>query len=301
MKMIKIIIVVALLSTIAFAQSGKVTQGKISYEGRDYKTVKIGKQVWMAENLNYKPKKSKGMNICAGCEDFGRLYSWNSAMDIEPEAKEKYDMESRAEGRPISKNHQGICPIGWHIPTVNDMRELLAFINVKGMQEAGEWQDSFLKYIQRDVNEFIFPRDGGRSRSASQTMNYNGVTLCEPNFWERNGNGEDVCKNSYGLSIRSSGTGEFRELDKCIPGQMLTDFDSGKRVCCSEGCAGDHFAMWLADENTACQDKVKKGRHSCEYKPEAAIFVFNQYAGLFFQEIHWKYKNSYASVRCLKD
>ncbi len=301
MKTFKITMVIMLLSTIAFAQPGKVKQGKISYEGRDYKTVKIGKQVWMAENLNYKPKNSKGTNICAGCEDFGRLYSWNSAMDIDVEAKEEYDMESRAEGRPISKKHQGICPIGWHVPTVNDIRELLVFINVNGMQEAGEWQDSFLKYIQRDIDEFIFPRNGDIRRSAVQTMNYNGVTLCEPNFWERNGNGEDVCKNSYGLSIRSSGTGKDRELDKCTPMQIRTDIDTGKPVCCSEGCAGDHFAMWLADENTACQDMVKKGRHFCEYKPEAAIFVFNQHAGVFFQDIHWKNKKSYASVRCLKD
>ena len=299
MKTFKITVVIMLLSTIAFAQSGKVTQGKISYEGRDYKTVKIGKQVWMAENLNYKPKKSKGMNICAGCEDFGRLYSWNSAMDIETEAKEQYDMESRTEDRPISKKHQGICPIGWHIPTVNDMRELLLYVPIDFFKDADWWQDSFAEETKNDLNEFIFPRNGGRSREAMATMQAIGSQLCEREYWVETD--KNVCFNTYGFSIRSSGTGKDRDLDKCAPMQMSTDFDTGKPVCCSEGCAGDHFAMWLADENTACQDKVKKGRHSCEYKPEAAIFVFNQYTGLFFQEIHWKYKNSYASVRCLKD
>ena len=153
MKTFKITMVIMLLSTIAFAQSGKVKQGKISYEGRDYKTVKIGKQVWMAENLNYKPKKSKGTNICAGCEDFGRLYSWNSAMDIDVEAKEEYDMENRAEGRPISKKHQGICPIGWHVPTVNDMRELLLYVPIDFFKDADWWQDSFAEETKNDLNE----------------------------------------------------------------------------------------------------------------------------------------------------
>lgn len=299
MKMIKIIIVVALLSTIAFAQSDKVTQGKISYEGRDYKTVKIGKQVWMAENLNYKPKKSKGMNICAGCEDFGRLYSWNSAMDIETEAKEEFDMESRTEGRPISKKHQGICPTGWHIPTVNDVRELLVYIEIQIYKNAGKWQDDYLEPLKNEIEGIIFPRDGGRSQFMMGVMRNYGIGLCEPGYWAKTSDVE--CNNSFGMNIRSSGTGEFRELDKCIPGQILTDFGSGKRVCCSEGCAGDHFAMWLADENTACQDKVKRGRHSCEYEPKAAIFMFQQWSGAFLQQIDWKYKNSYASVRCLKD
>lgn len=310
MKIIKTIIALTLLSTFAFAESnmvkqwknsyeGKVKQGKIFYEGKEYKTVKIGKQEWMAENLNYK-SKNNGRNICAGCEDFGRLYTWNSAMDIEQETKEDYDMERRIEGRPISKKHQGICPTGWHIPTVNDMRELLLYVPVDVFKDEKWWQDSFVEETKNDLNEFIFPQDGGRSREAMATMQEIGMRLCEREFWAETD--KSVCYNTYGLSIRSSGTGEYRELDKCKSSlQMMTDFDTGKRICCSEGCAGDHFAMWLADENTSCYDKVTRGRHVCEYVPKAALFRLQQYGGVFLQDIDWEYKNSYASVRCLKD
>lgn len=310
MKLFNLVMGVMFFSFAAFAQSEtgkknfeliKEKSGHLFYEGKDYKTVKIGKQVWLAENLNYKAPSSKGSNICAGCSDFGRLYTWNSAMAIEPEVKKNYEMETRAENRPISPKHQGICPTGWHIPTINDMRELLIFINVKALKDDGSWKDYFLDFLKDDIEQFIFPRDGGRSTSALQTMMYNGKSLCEQGWWERAGNGEEICENLFGLNIRSSGTGEYRELEKCDNMLPQVDFDTGKRLCCNKGCAGDHFAMWLAEENTICQDKVQRGRHSCVYEPKAAVFKFEQWNGAFFQDIGWEYKNSYASVRCVKD
>ena len=104
-----------------------------SRDGKTYKTVKIGNQTWMAQNLNY-ADSSKFRSLIGGrsacyknsqdsCAKYGRLYTWAAAMDSVRNGcgYEKY----------CSLNYpvQGVCPSGWHLPTKAEFETLLATVS----------------------------------------------------------------------------------------------------------------------------------------------------------------------------
>ena len=115
--------------------------GSLLYEGQSYKTIKIGTQTWMAENLNYNASGSKcygeggrvsGENslielsnaeVQANCAKYGRLYNWSTAMGFASSCN------SIGCSSQIQSPHQGICPDGWHLPSSEDWGRLLRYVD----------------------------------------------------------------------------------------------------------------------------------------------------------------------------
>lgn len=94
------------------ADSNVPPEYKDARDGQIYKVVKIGDQVWMAENLKFNaPESFCYEDRYTVCKTNGRLYTWLGAMDI----KDKYKGERYTS--KLKKKHQGVCPTGWHIPT----------------------------------------------------------------------------------------------------------------------------------------------------------------------------------------
>lgn len=124
-------------------------------DGQTYKTVTIGTQIWMAENLNYAytgvPYKytykedssytSDSISWCYNdsveyCTKYGRLYTWAAAMDSvgkwSANGKGCGDNKICTPTYPV----RGICPEGWHLPDTTEWHTL--FTAVGGKSTAGK-------------------------------------------------------------------------------------------------------------------------------------------------------------------
>ena len=112
-------------------------------DGKTYKKVQIGEQIWMAENLRYEADGSKcfgeggdgtmvidetyhdqGTNfhnvktvtLSEHCDIYGRLYDWNTAMNGEH--------SSHANPSGV----EGVCPVGWHLPSDAEWQTLIDYV-----------------------------------------------------------------------------------------------------------------------------------------------------------------------------
>ncbi len=91
-----------------------VSDGSVTCGGQTYKTVVIGTQTWMAENLNYNPGTGNSAcydNLTNNCTAYGRLYDWSTAMNLPSSCNSTICSDQ------VQLPHRGICPAGWHLPS----------------------------------------------------------------------------------------------------------------------------------------------------------------------------------------
>jgi uncharacterized protein (TIGR02145 family) len=159
-------------------QETKFTDGR---DGKEYKILYIGNQVWMGQNLDFETENSWAYgNKKRNSNIYGRLYTYNAALNS--------------------------CPEGWHLPTAKEWQKLIDFYG--GDLEAGlslriDGNSSF----NADYGGFM-TKDGD-FLDLGHDVNYWSSTSCDDNdawrcYIDRGFNSvvQDYFSKSGALSVR---------------------------------------------------------------------------------------------------
>jgi len=182
-----VLVVGVLVGTTVAQSKGTLTDSR---DGQKYKTVKIGNQVWMVQNLNYQT----GNSWCydgddTKCEKYGRLYDWNTAKTA--------------------------CPKGWHLPSREEWDALVtaaggdaagkALKSAVGWENNGNGTDSYGFSALPGGRRYslgAFNNAGSYGSWWTATESYEGNAYTRDMSYDNGNVGEDDIDKSNGFSAR---------------------------------------------------------------------------------------------------
>jgi len=185
--------------------------GTVTIDGQSYRTVKIGKLTWMAENLNRATSDSwcygeggpfwvrddnddwmkitlSNAEVEANCAKYGRLYTWDAAMTA--------------------------CPSGWRLPDTADWNRLVTAAggdDVAGrkLKSTSGWRRS------NGTDEFGFSALPGGFRNADGPFDRAGIIGLWWSATEYGSGGADA-------HVRLMGDGDYVDEDEAYLGYGLS-------------------------------------------------------------------------------
>jgi uncharacterized protein (TIGR02145 family) len=178
------------VSLTAFSKNGKIQDKKVQFievygnltgiffdarDGQAYKTVEIGNQNWMAENLNFDAGEgswayNSNTSDNTSYEAQGMYYNWETACEV--------------------------CPEGWHLPSESEFKELIAFLG--GRIVAGS---KLKEYGTSHWDELDSGESSGATNSSSFTALPNGFynqNLNKFTYVGKTGYFQSSTESSYG-------------------------------------------------------------------------------------------------------
>ena len=210
-------------------------------DGHVYRIVTIGTgdsaMTWMAENLNFSENTTdsalsinlKSQTSCPfgkaeSCGILGRLYTWTAAMNISEGYKDS--IPSAKKIVPI-RNHQGVCPAGWHVPTMDEYLSLYHRVEEKlGLSKQGlalkskaGWDDS----LSADNDIFGLSFVPGYASEWGEFMGY--AWLADVDYARSNSTTRIVFETNVNYTFFNGGPAEWDAYVRCVKNK---DVASGK-------------------------------------------------------------------------
>ncbi|MDR2584221.1 MAG: hypothetical protein LBC75_12135 [Fibromonadaceae bacterium] len=227
-------------------------------DGKTYKTVKIGNQVWMAENLNYDTMNNNDFtsgktcnentanwvgnctkgnlmfrSICykgdeSNCRKYGRLYKWFTA--------------------------KAVCPKGWRLPNADEWQALVDFaggdkVAGKKLKASSGWYNDYTKKSGNGEDKFGFSALPGGMCSDLGVRDCGNVLGIHGYWWS---DITDSDRHTYSWRI----TG-LEEAYNTIDGVWKEDGLGFNSVRCVQGDAEEIFKAKVAKAKAETEAYVK--------------------------------------------
>jgi uncharacterized protein (TIGR02145 family) len=148
MKKIGLLLFLILFCSSSYSQNICPGIPTVTYSGKTYNTVQIGTQCWLKENLDIGTminsinggtngdgnQTNNGViekycynDVLANCTTYGGLYQWAEMVQYQNGAT-----NTTLTTPPLTGKIQGICPVGWHVPTYTEMQTLATTVGNDG-------------------------------------------------------------------------------------------------------------------------------------------------------------------------
>ena len=173
-----------------FGVIGALQNGTTDLDGNKYKTVLIGEQTWMAENL----KTTKYNNGTALTNITDATQWWQKSVSTTTGAYCSYnndDTKVAGYGRIYNWNAVNtgmLCPSGWHVPTDDDWAELRSYLILNGYNFDNTTTGNKVGKSLASTSNWAYWNITGTVGNTSTTNNKSGFNALPAGY--RNDNGE---------------------------------------------------------------------------------------------------------------
>ncbi|MBR1745331.1 MAG: hypothetical protein IJ734_05025, partial [Fibrobacter sp.] len=165
-----------------------------------YPFVTIGKQVWMAKNLNY--RQASMTSYACDADKYGRLYTWGVAID----SAAIFSTTGKGCGYGVTCadiTYRGICPKGWHLPSKSEWEDLLIHVGISNSAKELKATEGWDKPTYNGNDTWGFTALPGGSLTTCDNVGTYAA------FWtSSNGNHEITAYHVYMLTSFSSASEE---------------------------------------------------------------------------------------------